>query len=157
MDKTESKWMLTAEGRIRGIVKTMRLRTFSGNTNCSGSTTRRLGFSYDWYRLEAPGSVFAASAVECAILVRPFSENNSSEGQLNPKKGSVSVPRNGVVTHFRPLSVWLSYCWGHAVRLVLVREIRLQSLAEVQSFFLAFPDSCQFLGQVCRPKNLHAY
>ena len=153
--------MLAAERRIRGIVKTMPLRTFSGNTNCSGGTTRRSGFSYDWYRLKAPGSVFLASAVESANLVLPFLQ--FVENQLNPKKGSLSVPRNGVVTHFRPFSVfesgwnWLSYCWGHAVRPVLVRVIRLQSLAEVQSFFLAFLDSCQFLGQVCRPKNLHAY
>ena len=69
--------MLAAKGRIRGIIKTMPLRTFSSNTNCSGSTTRRSGFLYDWYRLEAPGSVFAASAVESTILVQPFSEKTS--------------------------------------------------------------------------------
>ena len=80
--------MLVAEGRIRGIIKMMPLRTFSGNTNCSGSTTRRSGFSYDWYRLEAPGSVFAASAVESAILVRPFSEKNSiRRGSIKSEKG----------------------------------------------------------------------
>ena len=74
------------------------------------------------------------------------------ESQLNLKKGSVSVLRNGVVTHFQPLLVfvsgwnWLSYCWGHAVRPVLIRVIRLQSLAEVQSFFLAFPDQLPSFG-----------
>ena len=153
--------MLAEEGRIRGVVETGPLRTFSGNTNCSGSTTRRSGFLYDWYRLEAPGSVVAENL---QILFRLFAKNlQFVKGQLNPKKGSVSVPKNGVVAHFRPLSVfefswyWMSYCWGHAVRHVLAQVIRLQSLAEVQSFFLAFPDSCQVLGQVCRPKNLHSY
>ena len=56
------------------------------------------------------------------------------------------------MTHFRPLLVfvsgwnWLSYCWGHAVRPLLIRVIRLQSLAEVQSLFLAFPDQLPSFG-----------
>ena len=76
MDKTELEWMLAAKGRIRGVVKTVPLRTFFGNTNCPGGTAWRSGFSYGWYRLEAPGSVVAASAVESGNLVRLFTKKS---------------------------------------------------------------------------------
>ena len=161
MDKTESEWILAAEGRIRGVIATGPLRTFSSNTNCPGRSAWRSGFSYGRYRLDALGSVVAENLqISFGFLAKNL---QFVEGQLNLKKGSVSVLRNGVVVHFRPLSVfefswyWLSYCWGHAVRPRLARVIRLQSLAEVHSFFLAFPDSYQVLGQVYRPKNLHSY
>ena len=60
---------MLAEGQNRGVVETGPLRTFSGDKNCPGRTAMRSGFSYDWYRMEASGSVVAALAVESANLV----------------------------------------------------------------------------------------
>ena len=77
MDKTESEWMLAAEGQNRRVVETGPLRNFSGNKNCPGRTVMRSGFSCGWYRMEASESVVAALAVESANLVWSFSEKSS--------------------------------------------------------------------------------
>ena len=76
MDKTESEWMLAAEGQNRGVVETGPLRTFSGNKNCFGRTAMQSGFSYGWYRMKPQRNVVAALAVESANLVWSFSEKS---------------------------------------------------------------------------------